>query len=275
LRPGCFLCINIGDAVRTLGGEFLLYPNHSRILSAAAKLGFRPLPPIIWYKPANSPTKFMGSGMLPAGAYVTLEHEYVLLLRNGPPRRFRSEAEKVRRRQSALFWEERNRWFANLWELRGTRQGMQEEEMRARSAAFPFELPFRLIQMYSLIGDTVLDPFLGVGTTMRAAAASARHSVGAEMVPEMAGEAEAQLLRRAEQDAARMPARLEAHFDFLREYRSRGKTPRHSHAEHGYPVISSQERDLRLLKTVQLKSEKEGSVTAVHREVEPQGHAEL
>ena len=63
LVPGGFLCINIGDAVRTLEGDFRLYGNHGRILSACLFLGFVPFPVILWRKPANSPTKFLGSGM--------------------------------------------------------------------------------------------------------------------------------------------------------------------------------------------------------------------
>ena len=74
LTPGGFACINIGDATRTINDEFALYPNHSRILSAFLKLGATNLPNIIWRKQTNAPNKFMGSGMLPSGAYVTLEH---------------------------------------------------------------------------------------------------------------------------------------------------------------------------------------------------------
>ena len=72
LKPGCFACINIGDATRTLDGRFQLYSNNSRIISAFLKLGFDSLPLILWRKQTNAPNKFMGSGMLPAGAYVTL-----------------------------------------------------------------------------------------------------------------------------------------------------------------------------------------------------------
>ncbi|MEE8552751.1 MAG: DNA methyltransferase, partial [Desulfobacterales bacterium] len=77
LKFGGFACINIGDATRTINGNFSLYPNHMRILKAALELGFSALPCILWRKQTNAPNKFMGSGMLPAGAYVTLEHEYI------------------------------------------------------------------------------------------------------------------------------------------------------------------------------------------------------
>ena len=108
LQPGGLACINIGDATRKIGGEFRLFSNHSRILQALTKLGFSILPDILWRKPTNAPNKFLGSGMLPGGAYVTYEHEYILIARNGPPRKF-SPADKARRRRSAFFWEERQR----------------------------------------------------------------------------------------------------------------------------------------------------------------------
>ena len=68
LRPGGIACVNIGDAVRTIDGDFRLYSNHSRILGAFLGLGFDALPDILWRKQTNAPNKFMGSGMLPVGA---------------------------------------------------------------------------------------------------------------------------------------------------------------------------------------------------------------
>jgi DNA modification methylase len=81
-RPGGFVCINTGDATRTLGSDFAVYSNHSRIMQYLVSTGFTALPEIIWRKQTNAPNKFMGSGMLPAGAYVTLEHEFILIFRN-------------------------------------------------------------------------------------------------------------------------------------------------------------------------------------------------
>ena len=183
LIPGGFACINIGDSTRTINGEFALYPNHSRIISAFQKLGVSNLPNILWRKQTNAPNKFMGSGMLPSGAYVTLEHEWILIFRKGGKRQFKSESEKLRRKESSFVWEERNVWFSDLWDLKGTKQKIENSETRKRSAAYPFELPYRLINMYSLQGDTVLDPFLGTGTTTLAAIASNRNSVGYEIDP--------------------------------------------------------------------------------------------
>ena len=129
----------------------------------------------------------MGSGMLPAGAYVTLEHEYILILRKGGKREFKKESDKQNRRESALFWEERNLWFSDIWfDIKGTpqtlgAQNLGDKTARKRSGAYPFELAHRLINMYSVKGDRVLDPFLGTGTTMAAAMAAGRNSVGYEM----------------------------------------------------------------------------------------------
>jgi DNA modification methylase len=181
LAPGGFACINIGDATRTIDENFSLYNNHSRIVSAFIKLGFSNMPNIIWRKQTNAPNKFMGSGMLPAGAYVTLEHEWILIFRKGGKRIFKTEEDKELRRESAFFWEERNVWFSDVWDLKGVKQKIEGPESRARTAAYPFELPYRLINMYSVKGDTVLDPFLGTGTTTLAAMASQRNSIGVEI----------------------------------------------------------------------------------------------
>ena len=81
VKDGGFICINIGDATRTIDGEFRLYNNHSRITQYCTSLGLTNLPNIIWRKQTNAPNKFMGSGMLPCGAYITLEHEYILIFR--------------------------------------------------------------------------------------------------------------------------------------------------------------------------------------------------
>jgi modification methylase len=72
LIPGGIMCINIGDTTKTIDNKFCLYSNHSRILTHCLSLGFDNLPNIIWRKQTNAPNKFMGSGMLPVGAYVTL-----------------------------------------------------------------------------------------------------------------------------------------------------------------------------------------------------------
>ena len=182
LKEGRFACINIGDATRKIKDDFCLYPNHARILNNLLAIGFSALPDILWRKQTNAPNKFMGSGMLPAGAYVTLEHEYILIVRKGSKREFKTENEKENRHESAMFWEERNIWYSDIWtDIKGTEQKLANPTSRLRSAAFPFDLAYRLINMYSVKGDVVLDPFLGTGTTIAAAMTSGRSSIGVEI----------------------------------------------------------------------------------------------
>ncbi len=181
MKDGGYICINIGDATRTLNGRFMEYSSHSRIIEHFAGKGFDVLPHIIWKKETNSPNKFMGSGMLPSGAYVTNEHEFILIFRNGGKREFSDEMKRTRR-ESAYFWEERNSWFTDIWnDIKGVKQSFTGSKSRERSGAFPLELAYRLVCMFSIKGDIVLDPFLGTGTTLLAAAASERNSIGFEM----------------------------------------------------------------------------------------------
>ena len=183
LKNGSFLCINIGDATRTIDGEFALYNNNTRIIQACEKLGFINLPNILWRKTTNAPNKFMGSGMLPCGAYVTLEHEWILIFRKGSKRDYKKVDEKKASRDSSLLWEERNVWFSDAWEIKGVKQTIDNAPPRARNASYPLELPYRLINMYSQKGDVVLDPFMGLGTTSIAAILTERNSVGFEIDP--------------------------------------------------------------------------------------------
>jgi DNA modification methylase len=247
LVPGGFLCINIGDATRSLGGDFCLYPNQARIVAAGMRLGMVPLPDILWRKPTNAPNKFMGSGMLPAGAYVTYEHEYVLIFRKGGKRVF-STAERATRATSAFFWEERNVWFSDLWtDLRGTTQRLAKDGPRERSAAFPFELPYRLVNMYAMQGDVVLDPFAGTGTTMAAALAAGRSSVGYERVPEFRPLVTESLTRAMGTGRLRAADRLRAHADFMRAREAKSKEAKHTSRHYGFPVVTRQEVELRLV----------------------------
>lgn len=178
LKDGAFICINIGNATRTINGDFELYNNYSRIVHYCLKLGLKALPSIIWRKQTNAPNKFMGSGMLPNGAYVTQEHEHILIFRKGKKRNYNKEGDKKRRRESAFFWEERNVWFSDIWDFKGARQSINSSCNRERNASFPIELPHRLINMYSQKNDIVLDPFAGLGTTMKAAMLNKRNSIG-------------------------------------------------------------------------------------------------
>ncbi len=244
LLPGGFACINIGDAVRSFNGEFGLYANHVRTLASLQRIGFTCLPAILWRKPTNAPTKFMGSGMLPAGAYVTLEHEFILIVRKGGKRHF-STKEQQRRRECAIFWEERNVFFSDIWtDIRGAGQAIGGEEPRGRSAAFPSELALRLILMYAIKGDTVLDPFWGTGTTTLAAATTGRNSIGYEIEPALArvgARFDAGLLA-AMQDRLRM--RLERHALFVRDREARKGPLKYRNRHYGFKVVTRQEQEL-------------------------------
>lgn len=248
VRPGGWVCVNMGDAVRNLEGNFRLYSNHARVEQALLQAGFEPLPPVVWRKASNSPTKFMGSGMLPAGAYVTLEHEFILIFRKpDPDQSWRKEALKgdwpVLRRRSAIFWEERNVWFSDLWELGGSRQTLSIPGSRERSAAFPLELPYRLIAMFSVMGDTVLDPFCGTGTTHLASMALGRNSLGMDIDPVLVDHARQRLIRGSGEAAARSLRRLEDHRAFLA---GRKVAPRYQNAYIDMPVVTRQEMEMQI-----------------------------
>lgn len=267
LMPGGFACVNVGDAARTLDGTFMLYPNHARILNALLELGFTPLPSILWRKPTNAPNKFMGSGMFPAGAYVTLEHEHVLIVRKGPKRTFDARGRELRR-ESALFWEERNQWYSDVWfELKGSRQALQRGSPRRRSGAFPFELAWRLVQMYSVRGDTVVDPFLGTGTTLRAAAASGRNGIGYEVEPGFREDILSDLDEWIAAANARTAERVADHVRFVDERTRAGKPLLYRNRPHGFPVVTAQERELRLEYVDRLTPTEPNAVEASYRPV--------
>ncbi len=248
LRPGGFVCVNIGDATRSISGRFQLFSNHARVISAFLSLSFDVLPTILWRKPTNAPNKFMGSGMLPAGAYVTLEHEHILIFRKGGKRTFASAAERKNRAESAFFWEERNEWFSDVWDFRGIRQNLAVSPSRARSAAFPFELAYRLVNMYSVYGDTVLDPFLGTGTTMVAAIASGRNSVGVELEPDFLPLIKNSIKTCPSMVNMRIHRRFSDHLDFIADRSASGKEVKHVNANHQCPVMTRQEVELRMRK---------------------------
>ncbi len=319
IKPGGFVCINIGDATRRVGDDFRLYPNHSLVQQRFLELGFDALPLILWWKPTNSPTKFMGSGMLAAGAYVTLEHEYILIFRKGKKRVFATPEAKLLRRKSALFWEERNKWYADRWDLSGVRQeiaggaagsgrtihadesgfgsraakqdpeggaaldrrgsGADEnrqtrgttgsgpgasENSRTRSAAFPLELAYRLINMYSVQGDTVLDPFAGTGTTLLASLAACRSSLGVEIDPSLCAIFTGRAARIIPGLNEFITRRLKEHALFVRKREKTGKPPRYTNRHYGFPVMSSQETELFLPPLRQVTMSTGGNIHAVY-----------
>jgi site-specific DNA-methyltransferase (cytosine-N4-specific) len=166
LVPGGIACVNIGDATRTKDRIFHLYPNHSRVIETFEELGLITLPYVLWKKPTTKPRykgkgAFLGSGFLPPNAYVTLDMEYILIFRKGSLRTF------------------------EVWTVTGTRQTHRGLERRV--AAFPEEIPRRLIRMFSIESDLVLDPFLGSGTTLKAAMDLGRQFIGYEKLEDFSG----------------------------------------------------------------------------------------
>ena len=243
LKDSRFACINIGDATRKLRGDFCLYPNHARILSYLLSIGFSALPDILWRKQANTPNKFMGSGMLPAGAYVTLEHEYILIVRKGPKRAFKTASEKENRRESALFWEERNVWYSDVWtDMKGVKQKLSNPTSRLRSAAFPFDLAYRLINMYSVKGDVILDPFWGTGTTTAAAMTSARNSIGVEIDNSFQPSICPITYNIVSFSNNYLHNRLRRHLEFVKNRVQKSGQLKYTNGHYGFPVVTRQEQ---------------------------------
>lgn len=186
LCNGGIAAINIGDATRRINDRFQLFPNHSRIIEECEKIGFSTLPYILWKKPTTKPAykgkgSFLGSGFLPPNAYVTLDCEFILLFRKGTLRHFKTK--DPARYESKFTKEQRDEWFSQIWSLKGARQNVNDLERR--TAAYPAEVAERLIHMFSIKDDLVLDPFLGSGTTTKVAIESGRRSIGYELDPKL------------------------------------------------------------------------------------------
>jgi len=181
---------------------------------------------------------------LPVSAYVTLEHEYILILRKGNRRIFKKPEETSNRRKSAFFWEERNIWFSDVWELRGISQELNDRKLRKRSAAYPFELAYRLINMYSVKGDVVLDPFLGTGTTTVAAMASARNSIGIEIDHNFKDTIFSKFKDAVRFSNDYIRNRIDKHLHFVDErVKTNGKL-KYKSKHYGFPVMTKQEVEI-------------------------------
>jgi DNA modification methylase len=263
VKSGGIVCINIGDATRTINNNFEIYMNHSRIIATMNKLGFKSLPSIIWRKQTNAPNKFMGSGMLPAGAYVTLEHEYILIFRKDKKREFKTQIEKKIRQESAYFWEERNIWFSDLWDFKGVNQNLKGNS-RSRSAAYPYELAYRLINMYSIKGDTILDPFLGTGTTTIAAMACQRNSIGYEIDKNLLEIIEENVWKSISSANKRTLQRIKDHDYFIKNYE---KPIKHFNQNLKMPVITSQETNIKFSLIDKIEKNNDYNYTCYYKDV--------
>ncbi|MCD6415947.1 MAG: site-specific DNA-methyltransferase [Planctomycetes bacterium] len=177
LRPGCRAAFNVGDQYLRASehGRYRVQPIPADIIMIARAVGFDFMGNIIWQKTSTTNTTgggcWMGSVYYPKDGHVTYEHEYIVLLRKRGQWRRPSVEQKEK---SRLTREQRSAWFRGIWRIPPRRQD-------SHVAMFPVELPRRLIKMYSFCGETVLDPFLGSGTTTLAAMMEGRASVGYEI----------------------------------------------------------------------------------------------
>ena len=177
LHDGCRLCINIGDqfARSVYYGRYKVIPIRTEIIKFCETMGFDYMGAIIWQKPTTMNTTggatIMGSFPYPRNGIIKIDYEFILIFKKpgNPP-----EVKKELKEASKLTKEEWNEYFSGHWNFNG-------EKQKEHIAMFPEELPERLIKMFSFVGDTVLDPFLGSGTTILAAKRLNRNSIGYEI----------------------------------------------------------------------------------------------
>ena len=181
LVPGGRLVIIVGDVClsRRQYGRHVVVPLHASIQESCRGLGFDNLAPIIWHKIANASFEMGGAGGFLGKPYepnavIKNDIEFILMQRKPGGYRSPSPAARV---LSVISAAEHREWFRQIWTIPGA-------STRDHPAPYPTELATRLIRMFSFAGDTVLDPFLGTGTTSVAAARAGRNSVGVEVDPE-------------------------------------------------------------------------------------------
>jgi DNA modification methylase len=177
LHKGCRLCIDIGDqfARSVYYGRYKVIPIRTEIIKFCEAVGFDYMGAIIWQKVTTCNTTggatVMGSFPYPRNGIIKLDYEFILLFKKlGKPPRVSKEIKE----KSKLSQKEWNEYFYGHWNFSGAKQ-------HKHLAPFPEELPSRLIRMFSFVGDTILDPFLGSGTTSLAALKLSRNSIGYEI----------------------------------------------------------------------------------------------
>lgn len=177
LQPGCRLCVNIGDqfARSVYYGRYKVIPIRTEIIKFCETVGFDYMGAIIWQKVTTTNTTggatIMGSYPNPRNGILKLDYEFILLFKKQGKS---PKPDPEMKAQSAMTKDEWNSYFSGHWNFGGVRQD-------GHIAMFPEELPARLIKMFAFVGDTVLDPFLGSGTTVLAAKNLSRNSIGYEI----------------------------------------------------------------------------------------------
>lgn len=168
-----------------------------------------------------------------------------MIFRKGSKRAFKTATEKKERRESSFFWEERNVWFSDIWDLKGVKQKIYKSPTRERNASFPLELPFRLISMFSQRGDVVLDPFVGLGTTTLAAILCERNSVGYEIDSLLRDIIDFNIQNFDIDEANRsISDRFQRHISFVNDRELAKKEVKHYNEKLGCKVMTGQESDL-------------------------------
>ncbi|MFQ5855775.1 MAG: DNA-methyltransferase [Anaerolineae bacterium] len=181
LVKGGRLIIVVGDVClsRRKHGRHVVIPLHASFQERCRKIGFDNLAPIIWYKISNvsleveNGSRFLGKPYEP-NAIIKHDIEYILMQRK--PGAYRSPSLAMRA-LSVISEAEHRQWFRQIWELPGT-------STKNHPAPFSLDLAERLVRMFSFVGDTVLDPFMGTGTTNLAASLWGRNSIGFEIDPD-------------------------------------------------------------------------------------------
>ena len=177
LNDGCRLCINIGDqfARSVYYGRYKIIPIRTEIIKFCETIGFDYMGAIIWQKATTMNTTggatIMGSFPYPRNGIIKLDYEFILIFKKLGEAPIVSRETKEKSKMSKEEW---NQYFIGHWNFNGAKQDKH-------LAMYPEELPKRLIKMFSFVGDMVLDPFLGSGTTTLAAKNLDRNSIGFEI----------------------------------------------------------------------------------------------